>query len=186
MTKAAASPTSTSPFALDTFKAEGQEALWRAGSKNFSKLVKKGLVTALQAGGAFGKTGGKGAAAKKAASMAQAFEELLDTEFGDIIISGIIGYGIQYVPHFGQDPRIQRLAKENRVGAMEGGLNQVMGLAVEHLFPVLQTALAGLPEVPAEQVKVRLTTDKQEQATEAQEEEHEAEETKTTKKTLKA
>lgn len=152
---------SNKPTLMERSKTELQKAAWQAGSEQFSKLVKKGLVTILVQTGVFGKPGGKGAQAKKVAAAAEAFEEVLNSQVGDIIVMGLIGFGMEHIPMIKDDPRVLRLAEENRIGAMRTGMSAVAGVAMEQFMPLLSSALKALPEVPAETetVKVRVGTE---------------------------
>jgi hypothetical protein len=75
---------------------------------------------------------------------------MLDTEYGEAIISILLGLGGHYAPmDFMKDPRIQRVCDELRIQAMAGAGNKVVNELMEILMPVLLSALTNLPEASA-------------------------------------
>jgi hypothetical protein len=160
--------TTTKQSFMQMSKEDGEEALYRVGATQMSKAAKRTIVAVLKSKGALGSKG-----KKQAKSSELAIQEILDSPLGDIFVSGMLGYGLTYVPGFGQDPRIQRLAKEFRVGAMTQAGNEIMGVAMESFLPEISGILDKLPEVK-EVAKTRVAAPTDE-AIEA-EVEHEAEE----------
>lgn len=116
------------------FKADMTDAAWRAGATGMTTAVKTAILAMLKDKGA---DDGR-------LSMAK---ELMESEFGSIMVRALIGYGLTYAPMVSEDPRAQKLAKEFRVSAMNGGMDQVMGIGFEYLLPAVQGALKALPPI---------------------------------------
>jgi hypothetical protein len=80
-------------------------------------------------------------------SQFQAINEFLETEFGQALISGLIGYGLtSYV----EDERLQRLAKEYRLHALATIGNEILDLMIQNCLPFILDAFSGLPPVRVE------------------------------------
>lgn len=148
----------TQPTFMDNLKADFEKAAWQTGAVTFSKATKKGVIVLLQKMGAFGKDDaapkGKKATKKpsKVAEAMQTFEEILDTKLGDVAMMALIGYGGPHVPFFNQDPRFKRIVEECRVQAMATGMQEIAGVAMATFFPVIQTALAALPDLNTDSI----------------------------------
>lgn len=130
---------------MEMTKEDATEAAYRVGATQLSRGVKTAIVTLLK---------GKGVLKRKA--QIDAFNEVMDTPFGEALVSAAMGYALTYAPMISEDPRAQRLAKEFRVGGMAIVGNEIMGIAVGQLLPEVQKTLATLPAVV--ESKVRVTT----------------------------
>lgn len=153
----------------DMIKSNALDAGYRVGATQSTALVRSAIVTLMRKKGA-----NEGAI--------QGLTTFLETEFGAALISLMIGSGLHYVPTLNQNPRVQRLAEEMRIGGMATAGNAVMGELVAQLLPALQEIIQKLPELESETGSVRV--EETERLTKAMEDEEDAEEVveKTAKK----
>lgn len=114
-------------------KADFKDALWRSGTTQLTNAAQSAILAMMK---------DRGADDQKLAVI----KEILASEMGSILIRCALGYGITYMPIIGEDPRAQRLAKEFRVSAMSGGMNEVAGLASQYLLPAISAAITSLPQ----------------------------------------
>jgi len=115
-------------------KQDFTNAAWRGAATQLTNAVQGAILLMLK---------DKGADENKIAVM----KEILDTEYGKILIRAILGYSLTYMPTIGEDPRVQRLAEEFRVSAMDRSMEEVVGAASQYLMPAVKTAIAALPPI---------------------------------------
>ena len=168
--------TMNKPSFTETLKANAVSAGYRVAGTQLTATVKGAILTVMRNKGADG-------------GAIQAFSAFLDTEFGAAMISFMIGSGLPYVPHFGEDPRVQRLATELQVGGMATAGNAIIGEAMQHVLPAITQILQSLPAADGETTSnVRVIEAKDQgklvEALETEEEESTTEETST--KTMNA
>lgn len=120
------------PSFTEMMKTNAVSAGYRVAGTQLTTLVKNAVLTVMRNKGADG-------------GAIQAFSSFLDTEFGNAMISFAIGSGLNYVPHFSDDPRVQRLAEEMSVAGMAIAGNAVIGEAMQHVLPAVSTILQNLP-----------------------------------------
>lgn len=116
------------------FKQDFADAAWRSGATQVTNAVQTGILAMLKDKG-------------MEESKLTVARELLETDFGKILIRAALGYGLTYAPVIGEDPRAVKLAKELRVGAMGEGMDQVAGVALQYLMPAVTQAIAALPPI---------------------------------------
>lgn len=157
----------------DMIKSNALDAGYRVGATQSTALVRSAIVTLMRKKGA-----NEGAI--------QGLTTFLETEFGAALISLMIGTGLHYAPTINQDPRVQRLGEEMRIGGMATAGNAVMGELVAQLLPALQEIIQKLPELETGEANGTVRVEETERLTKAMEDEEDAEEAveKTTKKTV--
>lgn len=94
---------------------------------------------------------GKGSASKVSQGL-ETMKMFLESPFGQATIMASIGYGLGYVPTIKDDPRAQQLARNLRVQGIATAGNAVMGVGIEHVIPVIMSAINGLPALGDVQV----------------------------------
>jgi hypothetical protein len=161
--------TMNKPSFTETLKANAVSAGYRVAGTQLTATVKGAILTVMRNKGADG-------------GAIQAFSAFLDTEFGAAMISFMIGSGLPYVPHFGEDPRVVRLATELQVGGMATAGNAIIGEAMQHVLPAITQILQSLPAADGETVSnVRVIEAKDQgklvETLESEEEESNTEET---------
>lgn len=161
----------TKPSFTEILKQNAADAGYRVAATQSTNIVKNAILTVMRNKGA-----DDGAIA--------GFSKFLDTEFGAALISFALGSGLHYVPHFGDDPRVQRLAEEMRVNGMATAGNAVIGEAMAHVLPALTEVLQKLPAVENSN-NVRVEEARDSKLAEALEEET-AEEEEVSSKTMHA
>lgn len=110
------------------------DAGYRVAGHQMTKGVKAGLLKLFKDKGADD-------------SKLRIVEELLDSEVGSSMIALMLGYGLAYIPNISEDPRIQKLSKEFRVGGMSTAGNMIMDTAIEYLAPAVLGAVDKLPPI---------------------------------------
>ena len=121
---------------MDMLKKDSLNAGYRVAATQMTKGVKSAFLLAMKDKGM---EGGK----------IEAISEMLDTEFGSALISGALGYGLAYLPGgIGEDPRIQKLSEEFRVGGIATAGNAVIGSVMEMIMPAITDAMKTLPPLP--------------------------------------
>jgi len=118
---------------VDMVKSDGTDAAYRVGAKQMTKAFKLATTNML-----------KGRGTKK--SQINAIGEFLDTEFGESMISMLLGTGLNYMPGISNDPRAKKLAKEFRVEGMAQAGNLVADSVMQYLLPAVVSTLQSLPE----------------------------------------
>ncbi len=121
--------------ALETVKDDSIEAGYRISATQLTKASRAAIVKALNQAGA-----------KK--TQIKAITELLDSEAGLASVSILLGWVLTYMPGMKENDKVQRLAKEFRVGGMTIGGNMFAEAVVNTVMPVLAQQLANLPEPP--------------------------------------
>ena len=162
------------PSFTEILKQNAVDAGYRVAATQSTNIVKNAILTVMRNKGA-----DDGAIA--------GFAKFLDTEFGAALISFALGSGLHYVPHFSEDPRVQRLAEEMRVNGMATAGNAVIGEAMNHVLPALTQVLQNLPAVEESASNVRVIESSSEsRLAEALEEETTESEETVPAKTMKA
>lgn len=127
---------SSNSTVLEKVKSDFVAASYRVASTQFTKAIKNGIMLALK---------DKGVEEGKISVI----KDLLETEFGNAIISSVLGYGLTYVPGLKDDPRIAKLSDEFRIQGMTTVGNEVMGVAMQYFLPAMQDVLSALPALPS-------------------------------------
>ena len=148
---------------VDMLKRDGVDAGYRVASTQMTNGIRKGLVTLLKDKGMDG-------------DKLSVVTELLESEAGVAMIHLMLGFGLTYVPHFQDDPRVTKLAEEFRVAGMATAGNAVIGTTIEYLLPALQDALKALPALEEETKTTVRVSNKNTKALEEMEVEQELEE----------
>lgn len=147
------------PSITQMLKANATAAGYRVAGTQMTNAVKSSLITVMRSKGVDG-------------GQVQAFASFLDTEFGQAIISTMLGLGMNYIPHFGEDPRVQKLAEEMRVNGMATAGNAVIGEAMNVFLPAITQILSNLPAAEeTETVRVEDTKSLERAARDEEEEE---------------
>lgn len=130
---------------------EAPEIAYRVTANQLVKTTKQCALLGIQAKGGNSET-------------VKTMTELMNTEAGDVAISGMLMLLCMYTPQLNQNPKVKRLAKEFRVSGVATGANALLDVARELLLPGLLEALKKLPEVTEEksaQVRVEDSAPKQ-------------------------
>lgn len=149
-------------------KSDAEDAAYRIGAFQGSKLLQKGLIELLK----------KQGMSKKGINS---LTELFGTELGRAFLMGTIGVGVTQIPALAAMPKVQRMAKECRVAGMSVAGNFAIDGLVDELVPGLMSLLNSLPE-PVVQARIATSSEPVEVA----DDEHEEEVVKEPKKKLKA
>jgi hypothetical protein len=123
-------------------KSDAEDAAYRIGAFQGSKLLQKGLVEVLR----------KQGMSKKGLN---ALTELFETELGRAFLMGVIGVGATQIPALAEMPKLQRIAKECRVSGMAVAGNFAIDGLVSGLAPELMKLLNSLPE-PTVQARIEV------------------------------
>lgn len=127
---------------MEIMKSDAKTAAYRVASTQMTLGIKNALVNLMEKKG-------------QSSERISALKEMLDTKFGEALVSYLAGMALTYAPVISEDPRAKTLAQEFRVSGVSTVGNEVIGIAMEHFMPVLQNALTNLP--PAEnEVKARV------------------------------
>lgn len=164
--------TNEKPGFADVMKSNAKDAAYRVGASQSTKLVKNAILAVMKKNGS-----DDGALAS--------LSTFLDTEFGSALVSMMLGTGLHYVPHFGEDPRIQRLGEELRINGMATAGNAIMDEAVGHILPALTDVLNKLPSLEQETTSTKAVRVEDKNLKDTLEEE-ESETEVTTAKTMRA
>lgn len=126
----------------DMMKSDGKNAAVRVASQQLTSGMKTAILTFLE---------GKGQGSERLAAV----KEMLDTKAGEAAIAYLAGNLLTFAPVISDDPRAKMLAEEFRVSGMTTIGNEVFGVAMETVLPVIQNILAQLPAAEGE-VKARV------------------------------
>jgi hypothetical protein len=100
---------------------------------------------------------------------------MLDTEYGEAIVSTLVGMSLTYAPeNISGNVHVQNIAKEFRVNGMATAGDALIGDIIDTLLPVIYQTLSTLPQIEALKTEEKI---------EAKVEEHEFEEEMTEEKT---
>lgn len=77
-------------------------------------------------------------------SKVSAVIELLDTEIGTALMAMFIGLSVSQIPQLANNPKMQKILKEFRVGGMATIGNSAVEALVSNMLPVISSALNGL------------------------------------------
>lgn len=123
-------------------KDEAPEIAYRVTANQLVKTTKQCALLGIQAKGGNSET-------------VKTMTELMNTEAGDVAISGLLMLLCMYTPQLNENPKVKRLAKEFRVSGVATGANAILDVARELLLPGLLDAIKKLPEI-GEQPQVRV------------------------------
>ena len=114
---------------LGMMKADGTNAAYRVATKQVGKGIRNGIVEVMK---------------KKGANNAQieSFASFLSTELGSALFGMTAGYGLAYAPGIKNNPKVQRIAQEFRIGAMTTAGNEIVDTLFGHLSPIVQSLIA--------------------------------------------
>lgn len=73
-------------------------------------------------------------------------KEIFDTQFGNALISYIIGQGLTYIPNLKNNDKIISLAKEFRVNGMSVAGNEIVDALIQYILPAITDTLNLLPK----------------------------------------
>jgi len=130
----------TKPSFTQTFQSDLVSASYRTAAHHISKSSRQLLLSVLREHGF-----------KK--KQLRAVTDLLETEYGQALVSLGIGWGLTHFPHLGEDERVQRLAEEFRVSGMSSGMNVAVGSLMEKFLPVV-TGVMGQLQAPGERLRI--------------------------------
>jgi hypothetical protein len=122
------------PTFAEIMKKNAVEAGYRVAATQATSIVKNAILAVMKNQGA--DDGALGS-----------FGAFLDTEYGASMISLALGTGLNYVPVYGDDPRVQKLGEEMRINGMATFGNAIIGEAMQHVLPALTEVLNKLPAV---------------------------------------
>lgn len=128
---------SEKPKFVDMIKSDATNAAYRVAGTQITNGMKAAILKLLESRGA---DGGK----------LQMISEMLDTEVGSAVVALMVGFGLNYAPVIGEDPRVQKLATEFRTHGMATAGNAVVEVAMGSFLPVIQDALKALPAITEE------------------------------------
>jgi hypothetical protein len=126
---------------FDNLKKDSVDSGYRVCATKMSTGIKKALIKAMI---------DKGADNEKIKTISS----VLESEFGDAIISILLGYGLLYIPKINQDSRTERLAKEFRTNGMSSAGNTLLDIAIEYFFMPINSTMEQLPDVPKFRVEI--------------------------------
>ena len=142
---------------LGMMKTDAENAAYRVAATQITSGTKAAILTIMEKQGS-------------GSDKLKAVSDMLDTEFGNALISMLVGMGLTYAPKISEDPRVIRLAGEFRTNGIAVAGNAVMGVAFEHLLPVITNALSALPAVEAADEKAQLRAGGESETEEEEEE----------------
>ena len=128
------------PSFTQTFQSDLVSSSYRTAAHHISKSSRQLLLSVLREHGF-----------KK--KQLRAVTDLLETEYGQALVSLGIGWGLTHFPHLGEDERVQRLAEEFRVSGMSSGMNVAVGSLMEKFLPVV-TGVMGQLQAPGERLRI--------------------------------
>ena len=133
------------PTLGDILKDNLASAGYRVAATQSTTLIKNSIVSLMRSKGATNE-------------HIQGLVSFLETEWGMALISGGLGIGLNYLPKYGDDPRVQRLAEEMRISGMAIVGNEIVGEAIQHVLPALTSILDKLPAVEDKQLAEKTHT----------------------------
>ena len=115
-------------------KSDGLKASYRMASRQMVKGVIKALLAALDS--------------KYTPDQLKFLEELLKTDLGYALVSGMIGMGLTYAPveKIQSNPHLQVLAEEFRVSAIDTVGTKVLDTIMDNFLPVIMECANLLPQ----------------------------------------
>lgn len=123
---------SNKPTILETAKSDLTEASYRVASNQMVKGTKGAILKVMEKNG-------------QGSDRVQALSDMLDTQIGESLVGMLLGIALPHVPMLSEDARLQKLSKEFRISAMSGVGNQAVDMVMEHLLPVVTSAISSLP-----------------------------------------
>ncbi len=148
-TVAKSNPSEDNQSFFEQFKSDSADAAFRVASDKIAEGVRTMIAF--------------GIAAKLGESAtAASIDAVLNTPMGKAMVQASAGYALTYLApgKYKNDSRIKRLAKEFRVAGMATAGGFVAGELIEHLTPIVESALEMLPGGSASEEtdsKVRVT-----------------------------
>ncbi len=117
------------PTFISQTKSDATKAAYRIAGKQITKGTKAAILKLIKN-------------ENKDITMA---EQLLDTEFGNALVSAVIGYSLTYAPKISEDERVQKLAAEFRINGIATAGNNIVDIVTDNIVPVIDLALTMLP-----------------------------------------
>lgn len=118
----------------------GEAALYRSAGTNMTLAVKAGVLAMMKDKGADD-------------ARMKAMKDLLDSEMGVALISGLLGFGLMVIPGIKDDPRVEKLSDEFQTAGMSKGMDVVIQEAGKYLLPGIMNAIQSLPALPEKETK---------------------------------
>lgn len=109
---------------------DGENAGYRVAANTITKVVRGGLIAALE---------------NADSGIADMGKEALATEAGKAIVGYALGAGLTFAPGIGSDPRVAKVATDLRVEAMVDGGQAFLQQVGESILPALTEVISGLP-----------------------------------------
>jgi hypothetical protein len=126
--------TMTASNVTTMIKSDGLKASYRMASRQMVKGVTKALLAALDT--------------KYTPDQLKFLEDLLKTDLGYALVSGMIGMGLTYAPveKIQSNPHLQVLAEEFRVSALDTVGTKVLDTITDNFLPVIMECVKLLPQ----------------------------------------
>ena len=126
--------TMTASNVTTMIKSDGLKASYRMASRQMVKGVTKALLAALDS--------------KYTPDQLKFLEDLLKTDLGYALVSGMIGMGLTYAPveKIQSNPHLQVLAEEFRVSALDTVGTKVLDTITDNFLPVIMECVKLLPQ----------------------------------------
>ncbi len=143
------------PSFMQMTKKDAIKAAYRIAGHQISAAVKTMIVNLMKNQG-------------KDNTTVEMIAEMLNTEYGEAVISTIVGMSLTYAPeNISGNQHVQNIAKEFRVGGMATAGDALVGDIIDSLLPVIYQTLSDLPQIAALKTEEKI---------EVKAEEHEIEE----------
>ena len=113
---------------------DAEKAAYRITARNVVKLGREAILKILEA---------------KGGDQAAAFSQLLNTEVGNSLVSGVMGGVLTFMPQFQSDARVQTLAEELRVHGMATLGNALVDQLTEIVAPAMSAMMTGAENIAA-------------------------------------
>lgn len=111
----------------ERMKSNAIDALYRSGANNASQALKSIILSQLK---------------NPSAKELQTLKSILDSNFGDMLCSMLLGLGGHYMPKVNENNHIVKIAKECRINAISLGMNEL----IEAITPAISEILKTMPE----------------------------------------
>lgn len=120
-------PIETKQTFVPMIKSDAIDALYRTGANKASEALKSIILSQV-----------KNSSSKELTIL----KDVLNSPFGDMFCSMLLGIGGNYIPHINENSHVAKIAKECRVNAIAGGMNEL----VDVITPAILSALKSIPE----------------------------------------
>ncbi len=124
------------PTFISQTKSDATKAAYRIASNQITKGAKAVILSMIQK--------------QNQNANINLVSKFLDTEYGNAIMSMLLGYGLTYIPQMQNNKTAQTLATEFRVNGMATAGNAIFQQVVEQLVPIINDAMKTLPDTVAE------------------------------------